>query len=176
MFVNQYTVTKQLYTAWAQERRRKGVRKVITILWVCILVILIAAAIIFLASSPGSDSALLMGLSATIGIYSIYHIFFKDKLAASSLYDKMAEQLGQDWTRTVEFRSDAIYIDENSGAFEVSYPYSEIVSVTRRGKTIMLETDKGLILHAYKNKFVKGDYVGFKRFIESKAYGKCELR
>ncbi len=173
MITNQYTVTKDLYLKWAKASRRKGLQLKITVMWVVILVILTAATIVYMLSPHGANAYPLLALELVLLMYCIFHLFFKWRVSASSMYDKMAVQLGHDWTRTVDFRDDAIYITD--GTFEVNYPYKEIVSVRNSGTEIYLETDKKLVLHAYKDKFVQGDYQRFKRFIESKVVNRCML-
>lgn len=173
MIANEYVVTKQLYLEWYKENRRKGVQLKITIMWAAIMVILIAATVIYALSPYGGSFTPWLSLEAAMMIYCVYHLFFRRKFAASRMYDKLASQLGVNWTRTVIFEDDCIHTVE--GAFEVRYPYSEIVSVRNVGSEIIIEMEKQLSIRIYKDKFVSGDYSRFKRFIESKAVNKCLL-
>ncbi len=175
MITNQYIVTKKLYMDWAAEDRKKGLSLKINILWAVILVILIAATVVYMRmrSEGNGDMSLLLVLEGALLVFTVYQLFFRGKSSAGAMYDKIAAQLGHDWTRTMHFKNDALYISE--GSFEINYPYSEIVSVKNIGNEIMIETDKKLVLHAYKDKFIEGDYSRFKRFIESKVVNKCFL-
>lgn len=177
MIINEYTVTKDLYMKWSKDDRKSGLSLKITILWGVIVLILTVATIIYMASAKGSSHASdvkwVIVLEAAMIAFCVYQLFFRWKNAASAMYDKIGVQIGYNWTRTMDFRQDALYIRE--GEFEVNYPYSEIVSVRSKGNEILLETDKKLILHAYKERFVQGDYARFKRFIESKVVNRCFL-
>ena len=175
MLTNQYIVTKKLYMKWADADRRKGLSLKINILWAVVLVILIIATAIYmkLKSHVSGDVSMLLVLEGALLVFSVYKLFFSVKSSAAAMYDKFAAQLGHDWTRTMYFKNDALYVSE--GQFEVNYPYKEIVSVRNIGNEILIETDKKLFIRAYKDSFIEGDYSRFKRFIESKVVNKCFL-
>ncbi len=178
MITNEYTVTKQLYMKWFREGQKKGVQLRITIMWACIIIVLLISAIVFFNISTAdpttpSDVRPWLLVEAAFVLYSIYHLFFRRKIAASNMYDKMAVQFGENWTKTLDFRDDALY--DIQGNLEIKYPYSEIESVHNVGDEILMVTDKKVTIRVYKDKFVQGDYARFKRFIESKVVNKCFL-
>lgn len=178
MITNEYQVTKQLYLKWFKEGQKKGVQLKITIMWLCIMAIILAGSILFAVmyvreGRSSSDMLPWFALEAAMLIYCVYHLFFRRRIAASGMYDKMACQLGHDWTKTIEFTDKTIHTVE--GSFEVNYPYSEIQSVKNYGNEILIITDKNIIIRVYKDKFTQGDFPRFKRFIESKAVNKCFL-
>lgn len=173
MIANEYTVTKDLYLTWYKEGRKKGLQLKISIMWVVILVLLLAATIVYAVSPHSGDTRPWLAIEGALMIYSVYHLFFRRKIAAGDMYDKMAAQLGENWTKTVVFEEDGIHTIE--GNFEVKYPYTEIESVRSEGDEISIETDTKFVIRAYKDKFVSGDYAKFARFIESKVVNRCFL-
>ena len=173
MIANEYTVTKQLYLEWYSENKKKGLQRKITIMWIAILVILLIATLFYAISPHDGDTRPWLAIEGALMIYSIYHLFFRRKIAEAAMYDKLAGQLGENWTKTIVFEEDGIRTIE--GSLEVKYPYDEIVSVRSIGDEIEIETDTQLDIRLYKDKFVSGDYPRFKRFIESKVVNRCFL-
>lgn len=172
MIVNQYTVTKDIYVGWARSAQRRGMQRKISILWIVILAILLIATVVFMIVSPKTESApMWLALEIAFFVFSAYQLFFKRRDSAAQVYRKYASQLGENWTVTIEFANDAIVVAE--GDFEVRYPYKEIISVRGGQREVLIETDKHYMIHVYPDKFVKGDYKQFRRFIESKVVNKC---
>lgn len=171
MIRNEYTVTKDLYMDWFRENQKKGIQLKITIMWLVILAILIIATVVYIVSPLSNGPSPWLLLEVAFFIYSVYHLFFRRKIQTSALYDKMASQLGENWTRTIEFYDDVIVVRD--GKFEVQYPYSEITSVKDEGRIVYIETETKVVIRLYKDKFSEGDFKLFRRFIESKAVMKC---
>lgn len=171
MIRNEYTVTKDLYMDWFRENQKKGIQLKITIMWLVILAILIIATVVYIISPLSNGPSPWLLLEVAFFIYSVYHLFFRRKIQTSALYDKMAAQLGENWTRTIEFYDDVIVVRD--GKFEVQYPYSEITSVKDEGRIVYIETETKVVIRLYKDKFSEGDFKLFRRFIESKAVMKC---
>ncbi len=171
MIRNEYTVTKDLYMDWFRENQKKGIQLKITIMWLVILAILIIATVVYIVSPMSNGPSPWLLLEVAFFIYSVYHLFFRRKIQTSALYDKMAAQLGENWTRTIEFYDDVIVVRD--GKFEVQYPYSEITSVKDEGRIVYIETETKVVIRLYKDKFSEGDFKLFRRFIESKAVMKC---
>lgn len=174
MITNEYNVTKDLYLSWNKENRKKGVQLRITIMWSVILLILIAATVAFMLTPEHGDPVPWLALEVVFFLYTIYHLFFRRRVAASRMYDKMAQQLGENWKKTIVFGKDVF--TDRQGDWTVKFPYSEIVSVRDNGNTIYIETEKKIVVRLYKDKFTVGDYAEFRRFIESKAVMKCFLK
>ena len=173
MIINQYAVTKERYMYWFRLNQKTGVQLRITIMWSCIFVLLVAAGFAVVLHPDMTDPLPWLGIELLFILYAGYHLFFRRAMIAGRTYDKMAASFGKDWTRTIDFRKDMIVISE--GNYEVKYPYSEISYVKNIGDLIMLETDKTLVIHAYKNDFAEGDYPKFRRFIESRVVNRCRL-
>ena len=171
MIRNEYTVTKDLYMDWFRDNQKKGIQLKITIMWLVILAILIIATVVYIISPLSNGPSPWLLLEVAFFIYSVYHLFFRRKIQTSALYDKMAAQLGENWTRTIEFYDDVIVVRD--GKFEVQYPYSEITSVKDEGRIVYIETETKVVIRLYKDKFSEGDFKLFRRFIESKAVMKC---
>lgn len=171
MIRNEYAVTKDLYMEWFKENQKKGIQLKITIMWLVILAILVIATIVYIVSPMSNGPSPWLLLEVAFFIYSVYHLFFRRKIETSALYDKMAAQLGENWTRTIEFYDDVIVVRD--GKFEVQYPYSEITSVKDEGRIVYIETETKVVIRLYKDKFSDGDFKLFRRFIESKAVMKC---
>ena len=103
MITNEYTVTKQLYMKWFREGQKKGVQLRITIMWACIIIVLLISAIVFFNISTAdpttpSDVRPWLLVEAAFVLYSIYHLFFRRKIAASNMYEKWrcsSERTGQ---------------------------------------------------------------------------------
>lgn len=171
MIRNEYVVTKDLYMQWFKENQKKGIQLKITIMWLVILAILIIATVVYVISPLSNGPSPWILLEVTFFIYSVYHLFFRRKLQTAALYDKMASQLGENWTRTIDFYDDVIVVSD--GKFEVQYPYSEIACVKDEGSVVYIETDTKFVIRLYKDKFSAGDFKLFRRFIESKAVMKC---
>lgn len=175
MIVNEYVVTKDLYMKWFTEGVHKGVSRKISIMWIVVLGVLVLATVVYFILSPRTVNASpWLLLEVAFMIYAIFNLFFRRRLDAMAMYDKMAEHLGKDWTAKIEFHDDVIVARE--GAFDICYPYKDIVSVKNFGDEIVIEFEKGNVVHLYKNKFIQGDYTVFRRFIESKAVMKCFLK
>ena len=171
MIRNEYAVTKDLYMEWFKENQKKGIQLKITIMWLVILAILVIATIIYIVSPLSNGPSPWLLLEVAFFMYSVYHLFFRRKLQTMGLYDKMAAQLGENWTRTIDFYDDVIVVRD--GKFEVQYPYSEIASVRDEGHIVYIETETKVVIRLYKDKFSEGDFKLFRRFIESKAVMKC---
>lgn len=173
MLTNQYKVTKERYMSWFKMSQKTGIQLKITIMWSVILLILLAAAGVVLVHPMIGDPLPWISLEGVFILFACYHLFFRRRLMASRMYDMMAQRFGKDWERTIDFQNDKIVIVE--GAFEVKYPYREISSVRSKGDLILIETEKKLVIHAYKDTFIEGDYPKFRRFIESRVVNRCWL-
>ena len=173
MLTNEYAVTKERYMSWFKMEQKQGIQLKITIMWSVILFILIIAALIVVIHPSTGDPTPWLSLEGVFILFAVYHLFIRRRMMASRMYDMLAKRFGKDWVRTIDFQKDKLVIVE--GAFEVKYPYSEISSVRSKGDLIIIETDKKLKIHAYKDCFTEGDYPKFRRFIESRVVNRCWL-
>ncbi len=155
---NEYVVTRKLYVSWTKENMNQGAPKVSKIVWV-----ISAVAVLIL----GVFKPNLLPVCVMMAVLCTYQGLIDPPRQAGKQYDSQAKVYGMtDWTRSIEFRENDIFIAEADDS--VVRGYEEIEEIRELDGLAWLIFNNRTVIRIYFDAFVSGDWASCKAMLDVK--------
>lgn len=166
LFINEYEVTRKLFTHWILNpaRRRKALLR--RALWIALFVISLAAAVYAIVNSV----SLMIFISLMLALAFFFRAFIKDRLAAGSKFEAAAKARKAEgsWPRSIAFTPKGL--DVKDADFAVSYDYKNFTELVDLGDefALLIRDGRGSSVRLPKSGFTKGKAEDFPKFMSKK--------
>ena len=152
---NEYRLTWKLYRTWMLENMLKKKK-----LFFLILYFLLGVGCVYMAVTEG----FLRLFYTLLAVFCFYRALFRDIQFGKKQYARLAQAYGEEnWTRTIEFREEDIYIAE--GNLTIKYLYKDILRIREKDDKVWLDAKDQTAIRLYKSAFVEGNWEECKKKI-----------